>query len=393
MIREKINQAFEILKEEDIDCWITFIRETSSLADPAMDLIVGPGVTWQSAFILTARGESIAIVGSLDKANQADNGHYDTIIGYLQSIEDDLITVLNKINPNKIALNYSLNSPMADGLTHGMFMQLYKYLEKTDLAGRIISSETILNKLRGRKSVSEIEKVEKAIALTLDMYDQVGNFIKPGKSEKDVARFLLAKVADAGWELAWDPEHCPAVFTGPDTAGAHAGPTDRKVQNGHVLNIDFGIKFDGYCSDLQRSWYILRAGETEAPPEVIKGFQVIFDSISLAAAALRPGVTGFEIDTIARNYIISQGFDEYPHALGHQIGRAAHDGGALLAPKWERYGTLPDIPIEKNQTFTLEPRLIISGYGVATIEEIVVITENGCRFLSERQKQIFLVKT
>ena len=139
--------------------------------------------------------------------------------------------------------------------------------------------------------------------------------------------------------------------------------------------------------------YSSRSGETEAPPEVIKGFQVIFDSISLAAAALKPGVTGFEIDTIARNYIISQGFDEYPHALGHQIGRAAHDGGALLAPKWERYGTLPDIPVEKNQLYTLEPRLTIPGYGVATIEEIVVITENGMSFSSERQKRIFLVKS
>ena len=79
------------------------------------------------------------------------------------------------------------------------------------------------------------------------------------------------------------------------------------------------------------------------------------------------------------------------HALGHQIGREAHDGGGLLAPKWERYGSLPDIPIEKNQLYTIEPRLTIPDYGIATVEEIVVITDTGCKFLSNRQKEIFLI--
>jgi Xaa-Pro aminopeptidase len=392
MIREKINQAVEILKEENIDCWLTYVRETSTIPDPAMDLIVGTGVTWQSAFIITARGETIAIVGSLDKANQESHGYYPKIIGYLESVEDDLMNTLREINPNKIAINYSINTATADGLSHGLYLQLMEYFKNTPFPERLISSEIILNKLRGRKSNTEIDRVKKSIEVTLEMFDQVGGFITTGKSEQDVARFLLDLVEKKGIGLAWDPDHCPAVFTGPDTSGAHAGPTDRKVQPGHVLNIDFGVKIDGYCSDLQRSWYILRDGEENAPEEVKKGFQVIFDSISMAADALKPGKTGYEIDTIAREYIVSQGYEEYPHALGHQIGREAHDGGGLLGPKWERYGTLPDIPVEKSQLFTIEPRLTIKDYGIATVEEIVVITDDGCEFLSARQKEIFLVK-
>ncbi len=156
MIREKINQAYGILKEENIDCWLTFVRESSNIHDPAIDLVVGPNITWHSAFILTSNGESIAIVGSLDKANQEDHGNYDKIIGYVKSIEDDLIKALNKIDPNKIALNFSLNSPTSDGLTYGMYQQLMKYFEGTPYASRIISSESIINKLRGRKSQTEI---------------------------------------------------------------------------------------------------------------------------------------------------------------------------------------------------------------------------------------------
>jgi Xaa-Pro aminopeptidase len=256
----------------------------------------------------------------------------------------------------------------------------------------LVSSEPILNKLRGRKSKTEIERVKKAINLTLKMYDLVGGFITSGISEKDVADFLLAQVKKEGVALAWDPEHCPAVFTGPDTAGAHAGPTNREILPGHVLNIDFGVKIDDYCSDLQRSWYILRPGEAEAPAEVKEGFKVILNSITAAANALKPGVAGYEIDTIARDYIVSHGYEEYPHALGHQIGRVAHDGGGLLAPKWERYGTLPDIAVEINQLYTIEPRLTIPNYGIATVEEIVVVTENGCEFLSKRQNEILLVQ-
>jgi Xaa-Pro aminopeptidase len=391
MVKEKIAQALEILKEEKIDCWLTFVRESGTIPDPAMELIAGTGVTWQSAFILTSKGDTIAIVGSLDKANQEDHAYYQSILGYVQSIEKDLTETLKKLNPNKIAVNYSINSSAADGLTYGMYLQLKKYLDKINMTGRLISSESILNKLRGRKSATEIARVRAAIGQTLEMFDKVTGFIQPGKTERQIAGFLLDLVSKAGLDLAWDPDHCPAVFTGPDTAGAHAGPTDREVKPGHVLNIDFGVRKDNYCSDLQRSWYVRRPGETNAPPEVIRGFQVIFDSISLAAEGIKPGVKGHEIDGIARSHITDNGYGEYPHALGHQIGRSAHDGGGLLAPRWERYGTLPDQPVEKDQLYTLEPRLTIENYGIATIEEIIMVRPDGCDFLSERQTEIFLV--
>lgn len=71
-----------------------------------------------------------------------------------------------------------------------------------------------------------------------------------------------------GVELAWEPLVCPAVFTGPETAGAHYAPTDRKIEPGHVLNMDFGVRYEGYCSDMQRTFYILEPGQQEAPTEV-----------------------------------------------------------------------------------------------------------------------------
>lgn len=392
LILEKQKQAIEILNEKNIDMWLTFVRETGNIKDPMMDMIVGTGATWHSAFILTKEGDKVAIIGSLEEANMKTVGTFNTIIPYLKSVREDLIKILKKYDPKKIAINYSQNSSLADGLTHGVYLELVDILNETAYKDRFVSSEEIVSALRGRKSSTEINLIKKAIKETLIIFDKVTKFIKPGKTEKDVADFVKRIVKEKGWEMAWDEEHCPAVFTGPDSAGAHSGPTGRAIEKGHVVNMDFGINLNGYCSDLQRTWYILKDNETEAPAEVLKGFNVIVDSIIMSSAAIKPGKKGWEIDDVARSYITSNGYEEYPHGLGHQVGRVAHDGGALLGPRWERYGNIPYLEIEENNVFTIEPRLPIKNHGIATIEEIVVVTKDGCEYLSEPQKEIYLIK-
>jgi len=392
MILEKQKQAAEILNEKDVDMWMTFVRETGNIKDPMMDMIVGTGATWHSAFIITKNGDTTAIIGSLEEANMKTVGTFQNIVPYLKSVKEDLIKVLDKYNPKNIAINYSRNSSLADGLTHGVYLELMGLLKDTPYKDRFISSEEIISALRGRKSRIEVDLIKKAIDETLIIFSQVTGFIEVGKSEKDVAEFVRNIVHEKGFGFAWDEEHCPAVFTGPDTAGAHSGPTDKKIQKGHVINMDFGIKREGYCSDLQRTWYVLRDGETEAPPEVMKGFNVIRDSIQMAAKAIKPGKLGWEIDKIARDYIVENGYEEYPHGLGHQVGRVAHDGGAMLGPRWERYGNIPYIPIEEGNVFTIEPRLTIPGFGIATMEEIVWVKSDGVEFLSPPQTEIYLIK-
>lgn len=391
MIKEKIKQAVEILKEKDIDMWLTFVRESSLIPDPMIDITVGTHSTWQTAYIITKYGDTIAIAGSLDVANIKAYGYYKDVIGYVESIKEPLLRILDKIKPNKIAINFSTDTVIADGLTHGMYLSLMRYLEGTGYEDKIISSERIISALRGRKSKTEIKYIKEAIVETLRIFDKVSKFIKPGKTEQEVANYILNLVRKTKLETAWDEKQCPAVFSGPESAGAHAEPTKRKIQGGHILNIDFGVRKNGYCSDLQRTWYIRRKGEKTVPKEVQKGFNVIIEAIARAAEALKAGVQGYEIDAIARDYITSQGYKEYPHALGHQIGRSAHDGGGLLCPKWDRYGNLPYEKVETGQVYTLEPRLTVEGYGIATVEEIVLVTDSGCKFLSKPQKQIWVI--
>ncbi len=391
MVQEKIAQAVQILKEKNIDLWLTFVRESHTLTDPCLPLILGAHCTWQSAFMISSTGETVAIVGNLDYQNIKDTTTYQKVVSYKASIRDALVDALKQLHPKTIALNFSKNDHMADGLTVGMYQLLQDYLKGTPYARRLISAEEIVSALRGRKSPAEIARLKKAIQMTVAIFDLVTQFATPGKSEREIAQFMLGEVARRGYALAWDATHCPAVFTGPDTAGAHYGPTGRKIEPGHVMNIDFGLKIDDYVSDLQRTWYFLRPGERQAPEAVQKAFATVRDAISRAAEFLKPGVTGWQVDQVARQYIVAQGYEEYPHALGHQVGRAAHDGAGTLCPRWERYGNLPYLRVEAGQVYTLEPRVTCEGYGVVTIEEEVVVTEHGCEFLSPRQDELYLI--
>ena len=393
MEKEKVEQAINILNEEDtdIDLWMVIDKESEVLSDPVMDFILGTGVTWLSFFLFFKTGEKYAIVGNLDEEKIKRLEIFDRVFSYKGSPKDDLLKLLDRHRPKQIALDYSIDSPSADGLTYGKYLKLLDLLEGTDFKDRFISAEEIIAKLRGRKSAEEVRRIKKAIDITLEIYGKVADNVKPGFTEKGVAQFIIEERKKTGLEPAWEEDHCPSVFSGPQEGGAHSGPTDTVLERGHVFNTDFGVIYEKYCSDLQRTWYILKEDETAPPAEVMEGFDTIVTSIRLAFEAMRPGITGLDIDKIARDYIVSKGYKEYPHALGHQVGRSAHDGAALLAPAWERYGKLPFIPLEEGQVFTIEPRLYLPQ-GVVTIEEMVLVTKDGAEWLSEPQREIYLIK-
>jgi len=393
IFKEKIVQAISILEEKDIDMWVTFVRESSINHDSVMDMIVGVNSTWQAAFIINKDGDTTAIVGDMEEENFKQTGLYKNIVGYLKSIREPFIEYLKKKDPKKIAINYSKNSVLADGLTYGMYQILLDHLKGTGFVERLISSEEVISALRGRKSSTEMNIMREAVDETIKIFNQVTGFLKPGMTEIEVAEFVRKITTEKGFEFAWEETHCPAVFAGPNPSGPHMGPSDKKIKKGTLVNMDFGILFKGYCADLQRTWYILNDGEEKAPEPVQKGFEVIRDAIQKVADELKPGVKGVDMDSIARSYIIENGYPEYPHGLGHQVGKTVHDGVAGLFPSWERYGNAPFMDLEEGQVFTIEPRLPVEDFGVSTLEEEVYLTKDGCEFISKPQKELILIKS
>jgi Xaa-Pro aminopeptidase len=143
---------------------------------------------------------------------------------------------------------------------------------------------------------------------------------------------------------------------------------------------------------MQRTFYILKDDETKAPEDVMIGFNTIVDSIEQSKKAMKPGVQAVEIDAVARKIVTQNGYDEFPHGLGHQVGRFSHDGTALLGPPWEKYAQKPFQKLEENMVFTIEPRLNVPDRGTATVEEMVRIIPDGAEWLTNPQKEIILIK-
>lgn len=391
LIHEKIEQAKKILTELEVDCWITFVRESQINGDPVLPFLVAADVTWHSAFIVTSGGEAHAIVGEYDKQTVEEIGAYDSVQGFVEGIKGPFLEIMRKLGPARIAVNYSEGSEICDGLTHGMYLTLHGMLAEIGFEGRLMPAEEIVSALRERKSPTEIASIREAIRVTEAIFEQVRAFIHPGRTEQEIAEFMKGEVARRGVELAWEPALCPAVFTGPGGAGAHYAPTNRAVERGHVLNMDFGVRIEGYCSDMQRTFYIMDEGEKAAPGDVQNGFDTIVAAIAAACASMRPGVEARHVDAAARETVTNAGYEEFPHGLGHQVGRFSHDGTALLGPAWEKYARKPFRKLEENMVFTLEPRLTVPDRGVVTIEEMVVVTSSGAKFLSSPQEELWLI--
>ena len=388
LIREKVAQATGILEEFDTDLWLTFVRETPLTPDPALELILDMHMTWHSAFLLSRSGKHTAIVGFYDAENVRRIGAYDNVVAYHEGIGEHLCQVLDDLQPEQIAINYSTSDVAADGLSHGMFLTLQELLQGTPYVERLVSAERIIAALRGRKSLAEVERVREAVRTTERLFDEVEQFAQPGMTQREIAAFVHGRIDEMGLGYAWDKPYNPVVTCGPHSAIGHAAPADVPLERGHTLHLDLGVKQNKYCSDLQRMWYVLDEGETTAPPEVQRAFDVVAGAIQAGEAALRPGVPGWKVDEAARTYIVEHGYPEYMHAFGHLLGRSAHDGTTVLGPRWERYKGVSDLPVEVGNILALELHVQVPDRGIVSLEEDVLVTEDGVEYLSEPQREL-----
>ena len=261
IVQEKVAQAIEVLREKKIDLWLTFVRETPAAGDPILPLIYGQELTWQSALILTRSGERIAIIGALEAESARRTGAYSTILSYNKSFSQPFLEILEKLNPAEIAVNYSTGDVLADGLSHGLFQLLNLYLEGTPWKERLISAEKIIAAVRGRKTSSEISRIRAAVETTRQIFENTFLYARPGMTETDVSDFMHAQLDTYRVLAAWGYDHCPTVNSGPESPVGHVGPSPITLSSGHILHIDFGVKQDEYCSDIQRVAYFLAPGE------------------------------------------------------------------------------------------------------------------------------------
>jgi Xaa-Pro aminopeptidase len=389
LIDAKVEQASERLAELGIDAWLIFARETSEIPEPALALVVGADIVWETAIVITAAGDNHAVVGRHDAPAVEDLDAYD-VHEYDESIREPLRSVLVSVDPERIAIDYAPDEQVADGLTHGMYRKLTEYLSDTPYVDRLESAGPVVSHLRRRLIDAERNRMYRAIEYTQSFYDEVTDAWEPDWTEADVASYLHRRLREEGLETAWGADHCPAVDAGSEAPIGHGHPGDRTLPPGELLHLDFGVRYDQYASDIQRLYYYPSEDQPRPPDALQTAFEDVRASIEAAFDSLEPGIAGHEVDAVARETLTARDWLEYKHATGHTVGRNAHDAGPLLGPQWERYGDRPKLAVQDGDVYTLELG-VETEWGYVGLEEMIEVTDEGARYLSTPQTELRLL--
>ncbi|NLN83979.1 MAG: aminopeptidase P family protein [Firmicutes bacterium] len=223
------------------------------------------------------------------------------------------------------------------------------------------------------KSSEEVEKMQKAANISEACFAHILGFIRPGIKEVEVAiemeRYMRSQGAEA---LAFES----IVASGPRSSLPHGRPTERVLEEGDFITLDFGAKYGGYCSDMTRTMVIGKASEKQK-----KIYNIVLEAHLKALAAVKPGPLGKDIDKIARDVISEAGYGEYfGHGLGHGVGRNVHEMPSV--------GQAGNMALASGHVITIEPGIYLPNWGGVRIEDMVLVTEDGYQNFNSSSKEL-----
>jgi Xaa-Pro aminopeptidase len=259
----------------------------------------------------------------------------------------------------------------AEHMTFATHRQLSEAMEGVTL----VPLEGMIDPLRRLKTPEEIAKIRAACGIADACFDHVLRLMQPGVAEYDIALEIDFYIRRQMAKPAFDT----IAVSGERTSRPHGTPSERKLQPGDFVTMDFGAQVEGYCSDLTRTVAIVRADDRQR--EV---YHAVLDAQLRALDAMRPGVHARDVDAVARQALAAKGLDKFfGHGLGHGLGSEVHDVGRM-SPSSE------DV-LEEGQVWTVEPGVYIPGFGGVRIEDDVVITKDGCEVLTKSPKELLVL--
>ncbi|GGI39974.1 M24 family metallopeptidase [Mammaliicoccus stepanovicii] len=238
------------------------------------------------------------------------------------------------------------------------------------------SFEGVIESLRMVKNDYEIEQIQIAADIVDDTYEHILDWIKPGMTENEVNNEMEMYMRKQG---ATCSSFDTIVASGHRGALPHGVASDKVIEKGDMITLDFGALYNGYVSDITRTFAI-----GEPKEEMKKIYNIVLKSQKAALERVKMGMTGKEADSIAREIIKEHGYGEqFGHSLGHGIGLEVHEGPALSQKS--------DIILEENMCITLEPGIYVDGLGGVRIEDDVLVTKNGLQRFTKSSKDLIIL--
>ncbi|MDK2820097.1 MAG: Xaa-Pro aminopeptidase [Clostridia bacterium] len=260
----------------------------------------------------------------------------------------------------------------AQHVTYATYQILSEKAKSWQTPVSLVPSKGIVENLRLVKDENEIKLLQKAIDIGDAGFKHILKFLRPGVSERDIAlelEYFLGKLGSSG------PSFATIIASGPRSALPHGVASERVLQPGDLVVMDFGAIYNGYHSDLTR---------TVALGPVAKEWREIYNIVLTsqlkAIDAIRSDLEGKYIDSVARDYITNAGYGEYfTHSLGHGVGLAVHEGPTLSGKS--------DIKLSSGMIVTVEPGIYLPGQGGIRIEDVVMVQEDKVQVLSKADKE------
>ncbi|MGE7696158.1 M24 family metallopeptidase [Lysinibacillus sp. NPDC094177] len=249
-------------------------------------------------------------------------------------------------------------------------------LMSSKLTATLMPLSNIVENLRMIKTPEEIELIKKAAWISDEAFKYILTFIKPGVSEIDIANeleFHMRKNGATG--AAFDI----IIASGHRSALPHGVASDKIIENGDMLTLDFGAYYQGYRSDMTRT---IAVGE---PPKKLKEiYQIVYDSLQKALSNMKAGITGKEADSYSRDFIKAKGYGKnYGHGSGHGLGLDIHENIFM--------STVCEDILEENMVLTVEPGIYIPEFGGVRIEDDVIVTKNGVEVITHSPKELIIL--
>lgn len=392
----------QAMKRAGVDAWAILCRSNNN--DPlalhvGCENAVAPAVYLferidggVSSTVFTGPGEATAL---------QELGLHDTV-EVIERTKDPMVVAAEYINRSlnrsgRLALNFSNTNELADGISYSQYTRLTDMLIQP-VIDRIVSADELVYEWLSVKLPSEVDILRKAAELTakweLEAYQQV---VPNESTDRDIAVFLKQKMSEAGVTDAWSPDQNPLVNSGPDRGHAHS--TTRVIRPGDVIQIDFGIRVhDTWVTDIQRFAYVLAPGETAAPDDIQHYWTVAREGSRRAYEAMEPGVTGLEVDQVQRDWMRENGSMNVLWNTGHPVGYVAHDIGPSLggAQEGRDPSNLAYKELRSGNVFAYDGFFkwkLELGTKTISVEEMVVITDNGAEYLTAPQEELILISS
>ena len=325
-----------------------------------------------TCLVVPAAGEPVLVVPRLEHAAAEASGAASVVKVVTHEETDDAFALAVGLLTDALG-----RDPSTVGVSDRMWAEQVLRFRAHLPSARQVTAGAALRPLRLRKQPDEIAALRQAAQAIDAVHSQMGEWLRPGRTEREVARDIADAIIAAG--------HSEVNFTivgsGPNGASPHHSVSDRVIEAGDPVVVDIGGSMpDGYCSDCTRTYVAGGAPD----PEFARYYAVLLEAQKRACDAVRPGVTAESVDAAARDVIADAGYgDKFIHRTGHGIGLEEHEDPYIVSGN--------DIDLEPGMCFSIEPGIYLSGRHGARIEDIVAVTEDGVERLDTGSRDLVVL--